>query len=81
MLREPEHGPPGDAPPNPQAINVQFLIAFIRQVIREMPSMDVYYLALSAAKHQFPLTSEQEQAFMNAILNETKSSPWPDGFF
>ena len=81
MLRESEHGPPGDASPAPQPIDVGFLIAFIRQVIREMPSADVYYLALAAAKSKFPITPEQEKAFKAAIMNETKNSSWPEGFF
>lgn len=78
MLRKPEHGPD---PVSEEAVPIQFLIAFIRNVIRQHPSGDIYYLAMASAKRMFPITKEQEQAFMKAVLHETKNSVWPQGFF
>ena len=78
MLREPEHGTPDNAG---EAIPFEFLIAFVRSIIREHPSGDVYLLAMANAKRMFPITPEQELAFMEAVRHETKGSPWPKGFF
>jgi len=84
VLRKSEHRSPanaGEAPEEIPAVPVEFLICFIRQVIRTYPSGDVYFLAMRAAKHDFPLTEEQQAAFMKAVFAESKRSAWPDGFF
>jgi hypothetical protein len=78
MLCKPEHGASEDAG---KAIPVEFLLAFVRCMIREYPSSDVYYLAVASAKKMFPITPEQELAFMKAVMHETTKSRWPKGFF
>lgn len=84
MLCESEHGPPtdaGEAPGQEAGAPVEFLIAFVRNIIRENPSHDVYYLAMAAAKKECPITAEQEVAFAKAIAHERDQSFWPKGFF
>lgn len=78
VLRKPEHRAPDNAG---EAIPFEFLIAFVRRIIRENPSTDVYYLAMAGAKRMCPITPEQEEAFMQAVLHEAENNEWPKDFF
>jgi hypothetical protein len=83
VLRKSEHGSPTDPSeaPGGEAVNVQFLIAFVRNMIRNNPSSDLWQLSMYAAMKEVPITDEQKAAFEKAVLNEVKQAPWPDGFF
>ena len=63
------------------AASIEFLIAFCRHLIRENPSSDALYLAMSAAAHEVGITQEQAARFKAAILAERAQSKWPEGFF
>lgn len=66
---------------DPSAIPVEFLIAFVRQIIRLCPSSDALHLATRAASDKYPLTEAQIAAFLRAVRHEQAASPWPEGFF
>ena len=70
-----QHGQGSDAAP------VQFLIAFVRAMIREHPSRDVLDLAMYAAMREVNITKDQARQFLAAVMAETERSPWPKGFF
>ena len=75
MLLESEQRQDGDAPP------IEFLIAFVRNLIRENPSSDGLYLAMSGAAREVGITTEQAAAFTKAVMAEQRRSAWPAGFF
>ena len=63
------------------AASIEFLIAFVRHLIRENPSSDALYLAMRAAAKEVGITQEQAQLFRAAIMMEQRKAPWPKGFF
>jgi len=63
------------------AAPVEFLIEFVRCLIRQHPSADLLHLSLLGAKSKVPITPEQELRFLKAITAEVGQSPWPKGFF
>jgi hypothetical protein len=73
MLQPDEHGP--------ATIPAEFLLAFTRAMIRELPSRDLFALAGAAAMREFPITKEQQEAFAQAVSHEASQSIWPEGFF
>jgi hypothetical protein len=79
VQQQPEQRSTGDA--GQAAAPVEFLIEFIRQVIRNNPQGDLYKLAMYAANDRVPLTEEQQVAFLRAIYHEQDRSYWPKGFF
>lgn len=81
MLQLAEQRSPSDAGQDPRTIPIEFLIAFVRQIIRQCPSPDAIYLAMCAATDAYPLTEEQRAAFLHAVRHEQASSNWPKGFF
>ena len=60
-------------------VSIQFLIAFVRAMIRNNPSEDLYTLSMMTAEAEIPITDEQKSAFLRAILHEAKNGP--EGFF
>lgn len=79
VLQLAEQRSEGDA--GEAAVPVQFLIAFVRAMIRNRPSGDLISLSMSSARGAVPITDEQAKAFMRAVLVEAENSPWPKGFF
>lgn len=63
------------------AAPVEFLIAFVRSLIRNNPSGDCIALAMRSASSVCPLTPEQEAQFRRAVDIEVNNSHWPKGFF
>ena len=72
LLQSDEQRPP---------VPVEFLLAFVRALIRNHPSTDAMYLALAAASRQVPISKKQGEAFIEAVTQEMESSVWPKGFF
>jgi hypothetical protein len=75
LLRQPEQRSGRDA------ASIEFLIAFVQNLIRNNPSSDVLQLSLMAAAKEVGITKEQATQFAMAIVEEQKRSPWPEGFF
>jgi hypothetical protein len=75
LLRESERGQEGDA------ASVEFLVAFVRHMIRNNPSSDTLFLAVLAASKEVGITQEQANEFVAAILSEQRKSHWPKDFF
>ena len=73
VLQSTEHGPP--------AVPVEYLLAFVRSLIRIHPSCDAIALATAQAGEAFPLTEEQSKAFQKAVSHEAEQTMWPKGFF
>jgi len=67
--------------PRAPAIPVEFLLVFVRALIRAHPSQDLYDMAMVAADREVPLTTKQKAAFKLAVMNEAEQSIWPKGFF
>lgn len=59
---------PADAAP------IEFLIDFVRALIRLNPSSDCMYLALASAKGKHSLTDAQTKSFVEAICSEMGQS-------
>jgi len=76
VLQRTEQRPTDDA-----AAPVEFLIAFVRALIRNYPSGDSIALALHSARAHYPITPEQEAQFRKAIALEIERTPWPKDFF
>ena len=72
-MQSPEHG----STPVP----IDFLIHFVRAMIRLRPSEDVFALAMMNANKEVPLTDEQRELFEKAVKHEADQSIWPKGFF
>jgi hypothetical protein len=64
-----------------EAAPVEFLIAFVRSLIRIHPSSDALALAMRSALGQVPMTDQQVKKFIKAVSAETEQSGWPKGFF
>lgn len=79
MLQLDEQRSAGDAGQDP--VPVQFLIAFVRHLIRNNPSGDCLALAIYAAAAEFQITNEQARQFIKAVMHEKENSHWPKGFF
>jgi len=79
MLQLDEQRSAGDA--GEAAAPVEFLIAFVRHLIRNNPSGDCLALAIYAAAREFHITNEQAKKFIQAVMHEKENSPWPKGFF
>lgn len=79
VLQQHEQRPAEDAGPTEEAI--KFLIAFTRALIRENPSGDKLYLAMSAASADCKISTEQAEKFIKWVLQEKENSHWPKGFF
>ena len=75
LLRESERGQEGDAP------SIEFLVAFVRHLIRNNPSSDTLFLAVLAAPKEVGITQEQANKFVAAVLDEQEKSGWPKDFF
>ena len=75
MLLKPELGQEGDAP------SIEFLVTFLRHLIRNNPSSDVLMLTMLSASKEAGITVEQANKFIAAILEEQGKSHWPKGFF
>jgi len=63
------------------AVPVEYMISFVRAMIREFPSSDGFSLAMYAAGREVPITEKQKQAFLRAVTHEVEESAWPKGFF
>lgn len=72
VLQSAEHGP--------DAIPVEFLIAFTKAIIRLVPSTDVLYLAAGQANRACPLTKEQRDRLNAGLKEQVNKSSWPKGF-
>lgn len=66
---------------NQAAVPVQFLIAFVRAMIRNRPSGDLISLSMGSARGLVPISDDQAKAFLKAVYTEVDESPWPKGFF
>lgn len=75
LLCDSERGQEGDAP------SIEFLVSFVRHLIRNCPSSDVLMLSVLAASKEAGITSEQATEFIKAVLEEQGKSHWPKGFF
>ena len=79
MLQSAQQRPQGNADQYP--IPVEFLIAFVRHMIRNNPSQDCILMAMSSAAREFGISEAQSKEFIKAVMHETKQSAWPPGFF
>lgn len=75
VLLKHELGQEGDAP------SIEFLVAFVRHLIRNNPSSDTLFLAVLAASKEVGITQKQANEFVAAVMDEQKKSHWPEGFF
>ena len=62
-------------------VPVEYMMAFVRALIRGNPSGDLIALSMYQADHEVPISKEQREAFIKAVGHETDRSPWPKGFF
>jgi len=81
MLRQSELGSADHACEDAEAVNIQFLIAFVRHMLRTNPSSDLCVLSMMAAEREVFISDEQRVAFMRAVCGEMAKSNWPEGFF
>lgn len=81
MLQLSEQRQAGDASQAEAAEAVQFLIFFVRELIRNNPSSDVLYLSMAAAADRANLTKDQAEKFIAWVMDQQDKSPWPKGFF
>jgi hypothetical protein len=79
VLQLDEQRSAGDVGQDP--VPVEFLVAFVRHLIRNNPSGDCLALAIYAAAGEFSITNEQARKFIQAVMHEKENSPWPKGFF
>ena len=75
VLLKPELGQEGDA------ASVEFLVAFVRNLIQNNPLSDILMLSVLAASKEVGITIKQADKFVAAVLEEQGRSHWPRGFF
>lgn len=61
------------------ACRPEFLLAFVRNLVREV-SGDLLFLALAAARKETGATKEEEKLLIKALREEQKHSQWPTDF-
>lgn len=62
-------------------VSNEFLLAFVRHLIRETTSSDMIWLALDAAKRETGATKEELEALLTAVSEERTAHPiYPPGF-
>ena len=67
--------------PEAQARRAQFLVAFVRALLRMNPNEDLVLLAMRAAVNESGATREDAELLLQSILVEVARSPWPKDFF
>jgi len=75
VLQQPEQPAPREA------LRTELLVEFCRALIRNHPSTDAIVLSLVAAQRATEATDDEMKLFSEAVLQEQRKAPWPEGFF
>jgi hypothetical protein len=87
VLLEPEQRPtdlavlPTGVREEASTLRVEILVELCRGLIRENPSPDVLYFALSHAQHTTGASDEEMELLKKAVARVKDRAPWPKGFF
>ena len=68
-------------PARPDQLRPEFLIEFIRELIKNNPNGDLLSLSLVTAARRTSATSEEEMLLKKAIKQTAEQSMWPTGFY
>ena len=63
------------------AAAIEFLIVFVRHLIRKNPSQDLLMLSIWSAASELGVDRKQAEKIIKVVMSEAAQTSWPPGFF